>query len=104
LYNSVDIYLGIGNPLLVNGITQRIFECAAAGCFQIAEYKKDLSDAFGNKIVTFRTLPELKEKIIYYLANEKERKELAGTTREHVVSNFSGEIIGKELFEYICRD
>lgn len=89
LYNSVSIYLGIVNPLILCGISQRIFDCAMAGCFQIVEWKKDIENWFPNEeIETFKSIPELKEKVKYYLDNPEDRKAKSEKALKKVTSEY----------------
>lgn len=59
-------------------IKGRIFEVLGSNGFLISEYVEDLSNYYkiGKEIITFKNRSELKEKVEYYLENEKEREHI----------------------------
>lgn len=61
------------------GVNLRIFEAVAAGCFLLTDYCEEIASLFvpGEEIETFRSGAELREKVIYYLANSDERERIA---------------------------
>ena len=68
----------------------RIFEIVAAKTFLLTEYVDALEDCFeiGSEIETFRSIEEAKDKITFYLKNDKERESIANAgharfIREH---------------------
>jgi spore maturation protein CgeB len=74
----------------IEGVNCTLFEAAGCGAFQIADWKPALPELFEpeREIVTFRTRRELKEKVDYYLARPRERREIAARAcarahREH---------------------
>ena len=56
-------------------ISNRIFDVIASGGFVITDRVEGIEEIFGNSIVTYTDAADLKEKINFYLENEKERKE-----------------------------
>jgi len=62
-------------PAEVEGVNVRTFEIPACGGFQILNWRPGLNQLFedGKELVSFRNINELKEKIDYYLNNQKER-------------------------------
>jgi len=102
LYNNTKIYISIVNPLLLNGVAQRVLDCAAAKCFQIAEWKKDIETSFTeNEIETFKSIPELKEKIKWYLDHEKDRNEMVNKAYNKVVKNYKWSDFVRELLSFV---
>jgi spore maturation protein CgeB len=102
LYNSTKIYLGIVNPLLLCGVSQRIFDCAMAGCFQIVEWKKDIGKWFPNEeIETFKTIPELREKVKWYLENPAAREEKSLKAYNKVLKEYKWTDLVKQVLEVI---
>lgn len=79
VYNSAKICLNLPDFEAEEAITPRTFEILGAGGFQIADYKNSLKDFFeiDKEIVCFKNIDELKQKISYYLENDKERKAIA---------------------------
>jgi len=56
----------------------RCYELAATGCFFVTDYRREVSDVFGDVVPTFATAGELEELLRYYLAHDEERRERAG--------------------------
>lgn len=87
LYQASSINLNITNPQCLTTFQQRFFEVAAAGGFQIADWKEELFDyADENQLATFRTIDELRDKIGYYLSHESERVAMARALHERIVA------------------
>jgi spore maturation protein CgeB len=74
-----QIVLNTMYPTEVTGVNVRTFEIAATGAFQLVNYRASLHQLYeeGKEIVSFKTIGELREKIDYYLMNEKERTIIA---------------------------
>jgi spore maturation protein CgeB len=77
--NAAKIVLNTMHYGEIEGVNCRLFEAAGCGAFQIADWKPALPDLFEpeKEIVTFRTQKDLKEKVDYYLAHPKQRREIA---------------------------
>lgn len=58
-------------------ISNRIFDALAVGAFVISDYLPEIKEEFGEAVVTYQTKEELREKIDYYLKNDKERQCIA---------------------------
>ena len=56
-------------------ISNRIFDVIASGGFIITDKVEGIEEIFGNSIVTYTDATDLKEKINFYIQNQKERKE-----------------------------
>ena len=81
----------------------RTFNSCAAGGFVISQMTYDLSEYYeiGKEIVSFRTLPELIEKIKYYLKHEDEREEIARAGYIRTLRDHTYEKRFMEIFERI---
>ncbi|MCS6961736.1 MAG: glycosyltransferase [Deltaproteobacteria bacterium] len=66
-------------------VNPRTFEIAAVGAFQLCDRRLLLPEIFQDKIQTFSSFNEMKEKIDYFLAHPEERKELADSTQKLVL-------------------
>jgi spore maturation protein CgeB len=87
LFARAKIFMSIGHPQMITGVTQRIFDAAAAGAFQIAEAKAEVLELFPDQSVeTFSTIPELREKTGYYLAHPEERQVRSDNARARVLA------------------
>jgi hypothetical protein len=84
VYNGAKIALGtLGVPTdPFTTATQRTFDIALLGTFQLAEEVYLSKKLFGETICFFHNDNELKERAEYYLDNEEERKALADKARE----------------------
>lgn len=65
------------------GVNLRIFEAISAGCFLLTDYCEEITSLFtpGEEIEVFRSRTELKDKVLYYLANPAERERIAHNGR-----------------------
>lgn len=84
-----------------NQIKGRNMELPGCCTFTLSEYVKHLEDYYeiGKDIDCFRNIPELTEKIKYYLAHEEEREIIAQTGYERTVRDHTWEKRFNEIFE-----
>lgn len=82
------------HPTEIHGANVRLFEIAATGSFQICNYRKGLEELYeiDNELIVFKTINEFHDKVKYYLANDKLRKDIADraylrTIRDHTYEN-----------------
>jgi spore maturation protein CgeB len=70
------------------GPNMRTFEQPACRAFSLVTRTDPVLDLFteGTNIVCFDSVPELREKIHYYLAHESERQRIADASYEFVVN------------------
>ncbi len=74
LLNS-KIYLNMPSPQIAYSFQPRVFEIAASKGFQIILHSDELRQFFDlDKIATFHSYCELKEKLNFYLSNPEERQ------------------------------
>ncbi len=94
IFNASEINLNLHSSMERDGVepngdflNPRTFELASCGAFQLVDKRVLLPEAFdvGKEIVTFEDLPDLKEKINYYLAHPEEREEVNKKARERVL-------------------
>lgn len=79
----------------------RDFEVPMAGGFYLVEKSPGYDEAFvdGEEVVMWQTLPELLEKIHYYLMHEKERREIALKGYEKAINEHTWENRFNKLFQ-----
>ena len=69
------------------GLNVRAFEAAGAGAFQLVDWRPGLQQLFtdGEELLSFSGIPDLKQKIDYWLPREQERRKVAeaGMRRAH---------------------
>ncbi len=86
-FRGAKIVLNNLHPAEMWGINVRAFEAAAAGAFQMIDWRPALFHLFdiGKEIVAFKNKEDLLEKIEHYLPREAERLEIAarGMKRAH---------------------
>ena len=102
LFNLSKVNLNIHALHSINGVNLRTFEILATKSFMLCDYFSEIPKLFrmNKEIVCYNNLNDLKHKIDYYLANEKERNKisLAGYKRvlkEHTVLHRIKTIISK---------
>lgn len=73
------INLNITSRSIESGIPQRVWDIMAVGGFCLTNYQPELEEYFeiGNDLEVWHDLPELEEKIRYYLAHEEQRIRIA---------------------------
>jgi spore maturation protein CgeB len=66
----------------------RVYEALACGSFILCDDQPDVQALFedGRELVIFRSLSELREKALYYLDHDQERKTIAARGREKVLA------------------
>lgn len=93
-------------PAGVLGLNGRTFEIAGIGGFQMIHWRAGLRDLFedGKEIVSFNSFNDLKEKIDFYLREEKERKSIAqhGYIRAQNDHNFENRL--KIIFDTVFNE
>lgn len=87
IYNATLVNLNIQSHLYqLDGVTCRPFEVAACGGFCLCDGRRDLARFFTEQeVVTFDSPEDLRAKVLYYLAHEDERRELARRARERAL-------------------
>jgi spore maturation protein CgeB len=102
-FNAAKIVLNTMHFGEIEGVNCRLFEAAGCGAFQIADWKPALPDLFvpEKEIVTFRTRQELKEKVDYYLAHPKERREIADRAYARAHREHTYELRLQKIFEIL---
>ncbi len=65
-------------------ISNRIFDALACGAFVISDDMPEISEVFGDAVVTYTDREDLKQKIDYYLGADEERKHKAQLGRQLV--------------------
>jgi len=80
-------YIDIARNKAVN---QRIYEVLGVGTFMLTRFSESLWEKFPrHSIATFNDLTDCKNKILYYLSNEKEREETAIDLQKIVLQQYN---------------
>lgn len=94
IFNATEINLNLHSSTERDGVdpfgdfvNPRTFELAACGAFQLVDERSHLPELYraGEEIVTFRNLPDLREKIHHYLKHPEERTRIALRGRERTL-------------------
>lgn len=100
IFNATDINLNLHSSNERDGVdptgdflNPRTFELAACGAFQLVDERALLTECFkpGEEIVTFSSVPDLKEKITYYLERPEERLSIARRGRARALRDHTYE-------------
>ncbi len=88
LYQRSRINLNISRYQLRAGVNQRVFDVPAAGGFLLTDRTSELERYLepGEEIIFYEDSRDLKEKVSYYLAHDRQRKEMARKARSRVLS------------------
>ena len=102
LHNCSDIVLAVHHPQNKYTVSLRTFEAAAAGAFQLSEYKQDIDLLFSEEeLVSFQSGAELREKAEYYLPREGERRSITEGTRKVVLEKHTYKIRMAEMLDIV---
>lgn len=94
IFNATEVNINLHSSSERDGVdptgdflNPRTFELAACEAFQLVDERSLLSEAFeiGEEIVTFRSIPDLKDKLHYYLERPEERQRIARRGRQRVI-------------------
>ncbi len=102
-YLSAKILVNTMHYCEIDGVNCTLFEAAACGAFQIADWKPSLPELFEpeREVVAFRTRQELKAKVDYYLAHPAERQEIAGRAYARAHRDHTYEVRLEKMFEIL---
>ena len=86
-------------------MNRRTYDIAACGGFQLADHKQDIDTVFsqGSEMICYRTIEELKELIVYYLAHPRERAAVAEAARKRVLMDHTYDVRAREILERATR-
>jgi spore maturation protein CgeB len=86
-----------GHPNIKGGL----FDFLAAGAFVVTDYQPELLDYFdiGREIVTYTSIPEMLEKIRYFLAHEAERSRIQTAGRQRVLRDHTWQKIWPRVLD-----
>ena len=87
IYSAADINLDIGRVYQSDIVTMRVFDVLACGGFLLAAWSEGLAELFelGVELDTWRTIPELMDKVGFYLERPDVRARMADRGRARVL-------------------
>lgn len=79
IFAGSKINLNITSKSIISGIPLRVFDIMSCGGFVLSNYQPELAELFenGREVVMYDSIPDLLNKIEYYLAHDDEREEIA---------------------------
>lgn len=88
-FRSCKIVLNTTHPAEVHGTNVRTFEAAAAGAFQLVNFRPALRELFEPNIelVDFKGIDDLVEKVAHYLNHPEERHRIGAAARKRALQN-----------------
>lgn len=100
VYNSSRISLNLPHAQVNTGFSWRVCDILASNALLISNPSKDLERLFGGIIPTYKDANELREKVIYYLNHDKERREIVAKCHEIINKNHRYENVFKVIGDY----
>lgn len=100
IYNAARVHVDIGRLYQQDIVTMRVFDVLACGGFVLAEHSEGLGELFqlGVELDTWRTVPELVEKVAYWLARPDAAAAMAARGRARVLRDHT---IGQRVREML---
>ncbi len=95
------INLNMTNKPIKTGLPLRIYDLMGAGGFVISNYQAEIPEYFevDKEIVLYESVPDLLEKIDYYLKHDDERKQIAKNGYERIKKEHTYDIRIKAMLE-----
>ncbi|MDE6024656.1 MAG: glycosyltransferase [Lachnospiraceae bacterium] len=103
IYKCSKINLEIASKTFKSGMTLRIFEIMSAGGFVIANYQSEIPEYFtlGKDVVVYESIPDLLNKIDYYLKHDDERMDIAANGQKKVLEHHTYDIRVKQMLDMV---
>ncbi|HOM41822.1 MAG TPA: glycosyltransferase [Bacteroidales bacterium] len=104
LYRVSIIVLNMPSPQIFTGFQPRTFEIAACKGFQIADWREELDEWFTeDELVTFKDIPDLFDKIEFFLKNPDKRASYVENIYKKVVNNYTWDERVKDILNIITE-
>jgi len=98
---SIPIFVAPKFPSDNSYWSNRVYLLVGSGAFLVHPYLQELYEEWGDNLVYYKTLDELKEKVDYYLANPKERERQRKKSYKYCVKNFTYKKRVEKLIEHV---
>ena len=91
IFKCSKINLNITAKSIKTGLPLRIFDVLACQGFLITNFQSEIPEYYedGVDLVTYDSIPDLKEKVNYYLTHEEERKQIAKNGYEKTKNHYT---------------
>lgn len=106
IYKCSKVNLEIASKTFKSGMTLRLFEIMCAGGFVIANYQTEIPDYFtvDKDVVVYESIPDLLNKIDYYLTHEDERMEIAANGQKKVLEHHTYDVRVRQMIDKVIGD
>ncbi|MCM1398950.1 MAG: glycosyltransferase [Clostridium sp.] len=103
IYKCSKVNLEIASKTFKSGMTLRLFEIMCAGGFLIANYQTEIPDYFtiDKDIVVYESIPDLLNKIDYYLTHDEERMEIAANGQKKVLGQHTYDVRVRQMLDAV---
>jgi glycosyltransferase involved in cell wall biosynthesis len=104
-YNAAKISVNITRPHGSSSLNMRVYEAMASGSLMLTDEKSDAGKLFepGREIVVYNGLEDLRQKAVYYLDHERERREIAEAGRMRVLEEHTYSIRAQQFMPTIIQ-
>ena len=105
VFQASRINLNMTIRPIETGLSQRVWDVLACGGFLLTNYQSEIPDYFeiGKELETYESIPELEEKVRYYLSHEDERMEIAIRGYEKVAAHHSYEVRLAQMIKILTK-
>lgn len=99
------INLSMTNRPIRTGIPLRVFDILGSGGFLLSNYQSEIPEHFipGEDLVLYDSIPDMLNKIDYYLTHDDERQQIATNGYKKVKNFHSYEIKLQKILEYVKK-
>lgn len=102
IYASSKINLNITSLQFDDAVINRVIDVAATGGFVLTDYRPDLRKITSvYDEISYHSIDELNDKVEYYLANDKERREVAEQLHQDVRKNCQYKNVVQQIIDKI---
>lgn len=105
LYRLSTINLNMPAPQVLTAFQPRVLEIAACKGFQIVDWREELDELFSDdELVTFRNIPDLLEKVDFFVKNPDKRQPYIDKLYAKVWNHHTWEKRAKEMLDHIIEN
>ena len=102
-YRSTAVNVNTTSLQMKTAVNQRVFDCPAAGGFLITDNQSSLNEMFDveKEVVTYDSLDELKDKVVYYLAHPEDRNKIVKRAQKRITQEHTHQCRLRDLEIYL---
>jgi len=106
VYRSTAVLIDDANHVTApwGSVNSRVFDALACGTLVLTNGREGAREVFGEKLPTWSTMAELKQRLIHFLDHPTEREALAGELRQLVCREHSYEARAAQLREVLTAE